>query len=232
MSVHDFEKRDAPQPQKRSTAMEHRVPAFRADDAVLGRLWRTLEAKCREAGPPSSSLTVYETVRAAGRATKERHTYEYQSIDELRRSSNGPTLLREFRLSVSSPWGDDYRRVHFIASGFGTASVDISAPDVDWCHDVLETVLRLLRPHTAWYAIVHRVGLYGTLCACLGMAALAIWANVREYPLGLREIVVYGVSLSVIAALELLRDRILPAAEIRVARHDRNRFDTRLAILA
>ena len=75
--------------------------------------------------------------------------------------------------------------------------MEIGAPDVDWCHDVLETVLRLLRPHTAWYAIVHRVGLYGTLCACLGMAALAIWANVREYPIGLREIVVYGVSLGV-----------------------------------
>ena len=222
MSIHHFEKRDAPQPQKRNTSMEHRVPAFRADDTVLGQLWRTLEAKCREAGPPSSSLTVYETVRAAGRGTKERHTYEYQSIDELRRSSNGPALLREFRLSVSSPWGDDYRKVHFFAGGFGTASVDISAPDAAWCHEVLKTVLHLLRPHTAWYAIVHRVGAYGTLCACLAMAALATWANVREYPIGLREIVVYGVSLGVIAALELLRDRIFPAAEIRVARHDRN----------
>ena len=202
--------------------MEHRIPAFRADDAVLGQLWRALEAKCGEAGSPSSSLTVYETVRSAGRGTRERHTYEYQSIDDLRRSSNDPALLREYMLSVSSPWGDDYRKVHFIANGFGTASVQISAPDIDWCHDVLETVLRLLRPHTAWYAIVHRVGLYGTLCACLGMAALAIWANVREYPLGLREVVVYGVSLGVVAALELLRDRIFPAAEIRVARHHRN----------
>ena len=222
MSVHHFGKRDAPQPQKRSTRLEQRIPAFRADDAVLGQLWRSIEAKCGEAGPPSSSLTVYETVRAAGRGTKERHTYEYQSIDDLRRSSNEPARLREYTLSVSSPWGDDYRRVHFRASGFGAASVEISAPDADWCHDVLETVLRLFRPHTAWYAIVHRVGLYGTLCACLGMAAVAIWANIREYPIGFREIAVYGVSLGVIAALEFLRDRIFPAAEIRVARHDRN----------
>ena len=99
-------KRDAPQ---RSTKLTQQVPAFRADDAVLGQLWRAIEAKCGEAGPPSSSLTVYETERAAGRGTKERHTYEYQSMDDLRRSSNEPALLREYTLSVSSPWGDDYR---------------------------------------------------------------------------------------------------------------------------
>ena len=222
MSVHHFGKRNAPQQQKRSTTLKQDVPAFRADDAVLEQVWRAIEAKCGEAGRPSSSLTIYETVHAAGRGTKERHTYEYESIDDLRRSSNEPALLRHYTLSVSSPWGEDCRRVYFFASRHGAASVEISAPDADWCHEVLETVLHLLRPHTAWYSIVHRVGLIGTFSAYMGLAALAIWASLRGYPIGFGEIAVYAVSLGVIVTLDFLRDRLFPAAEIRVAPHDRN----------
>lgn len=222
MSVHDFGKRDAASQQKRSTTLRHQVPAFRMDDAVLEEVWRAIEAKCAEAGPPSSRLTVHETLRAPGRGARERHEYKYRSIDDLRRASNAPTLLQDYRLSVSSPWGDDYRSVCFFASGSGAAWMETSAPDAGWCHEVLDSVLDRLRPHTAWYAIVHRVGSYGTVFASLGMGAVMIWADLAGYPIGAVEVAVYGLSLGIVVALEFFRDRLLPAAEIRVARQSRD----------
>ena len=116
------------------------VPAFRMDDAALERLWCTLEAKCAEAGPTAGRLSVRETVRVAGRRTPEKHEHEYQSIDELRRASSGPVLLRNYRLNVSSPGDDGCRRVSFGAAGGGAAAtVEASAPEAPWCREVVDS---------------------------------------------------------------------------------------------
>ena len=203
-----------------AVTLTRRAPAFRIDDAALDRLWRALEAKCGEAGPSTGTLTVRETVRAAGRRTPEKHEHEYQSIDDLRRASNGTRLLRDYALSVSSPWGSDYRRVTFRAfRGGGTASVEASAPEAHWCHDVVDTVLDLLRPHTTWYAIVHRGDHWAQLLA-IGVLIIAavVYDLVLEQPWGLADVPIYFACL----VLVLLRDWILPAADIRVEpRHPR-----------
>ena len=115
------------------------LPAFRIDDAaVLERLWRVLEAKCAEAGPPWGSLSVSEKVRVAGRRTPEEHEHEheYRNIDELRRTPGGPVLLRDYRLYVSTPGDSDGRCASFRASSFGAASVEANAPDAAWCREV------------------------------------------------------------------------------------------------
>lgn len=101
---------------------------LRIDDAVLERLWRILEAKCAEVGPPQSSLSVSEEVRVAGRRTPEEHEHKYRSVDELRRTPGGP-VLRDYRPHVSTPWDRDGRHVSFSASGGRTAWVGMEAPD-------------------------------------------------------------------------------------------------------
>ncbi len=115
-----------------SVTLTQQVPAFRMDDATLERLWSVLEAKCAEAGPPTGRLTVRERVRGAGRRTPETHEHEYQWVDDLRGASSGPGLLRDYALSVSSPWGDNYRRVRFRAPGGGRAAwLEVSAPEAE-----------------------------------------------------------------------------------------------------
>ena len=194
--------------------LTRRAPAFRIDDAVLEQLWRALGAKCAEAGSPDGTLTVRETLRTAGRPTPEKHEHTYRSIDDLRRASNGSRLLRDYTLRVSSPWGDDHRSASIYAfRAGGTASVEVSAPEAAWCHDVMDTVLGLLRPHRTWYAAVHLGGPWTPL---LAMGVLVIVAVVRTLvlgpPPGLADFAIYFACL----ALFLLRDWIFPAADIRV----------------
>ena len=218
MSVHDFGKlATRPQP-KRDISLTQDIPAFRADDTVLEQVWRAIEAKCAEAGKPSGKFTVYETVRPAGRGTSERHEYEYESLRDLRRSSNGPDLLREYTLSVSSPWGDDFRRIRFSASRIGTASVVASAPDADWCREAVDAVLDAFRPHTTWYAIVHRMGMTWPFIAYLGVLAAMLAGTFREPPLGYGELAAYLTLLATIFIVMFWRDRLFPPADIRVER--------------
>ena len=159
-----------------SVKLTQLVPAFRID-AVLEELWRALEAKWDGEKPSTNSLTVYETVRAAGRRTREHHQHEYRSVDELRRAQGGPGLLREYTLYVAS-WGS--REVRFRAPGGGSAAaVEVTARDAEWCREVADAVLEVLRPHRLWYAIVHRGGPWA-----LPLAAILVLASVP--------LVVYG----------------------------------------
>ena len=218
MSVHDFGKRAAGHPQGQNVTVTQEVPAFRADDSVLDRVWRAIEARCAEGGTPSGTLTVYRSLRGSQRAARERHRYEYQSVDDLRRAARGPGVLREYALDISSPWDEDHRRVRFAASGRGPATIEAIAADAEWCREVVEAVLDLLRPHGPWYAVVHRIGEEGTFHAFLGVAAVTMWAALRRSPLGFGELAVYLAALALILALEIGRRRLFPAADIRVLR--------------
>ena len=218
MSVHDFGKRAAGHSQRQNVTVTQEVPAFRADDSVLDRVWRAIAARCAEGGTPSGTLTVYRSLRGSQRAARERHRYEYRSVDDLRRAASGPGVLREYALDVSSPWGEDHRRVRFTASGRGPAAIEAIAADAEWCRDVVGAVLDLLRPHSPWYALVHRVGADGTFHAFLGVAAVTMWAALRQSPLGFGELAVYVTGLALIVALEIGRRRFFPAADIRVLR--------------
>ncbi len=218
MSVHDFGKPATRPRQKQDISLTQDVPAFRADDTVLEQVWRAIDAKCAEAGKPSSKLTVYQTVRPAGRGASERHEYGYESIRDLRRSSNGPDLLREYTLGVSSPWGDDFRRVRFSASRIGTASVVASAPDAAWCREAVDAVLDVFRPHTTWYAVVHRMGMTWPFIVYLGVLAAVLTGSLREPPMGYGELAVYLVLLATILIVTFWRDRLFPPADIRVER--------------
>ena len=218
MSVHDFGKPATRPRQKRDVTLTQQIPAYRADDTALEQVWRAVEAKCAEAGKPSGSLTVYETLPPSGRGVRERRESEYRSIDDLRLSSDGPDLLREYTLSVSSPWGDDFRRVRVSAGGVGTASVVASAPDADWCREAADAVLGLLRPHATWYAIVHRMGLGGLFIAYMAVLAALLAASLRETPLGFVELAVYLALLAAILIVMFWRDRLFPPADIRVER--------------
>ena len=196
-----------------AVTVTRRAPAFRIDDAVLERLWRALEAKCAETGPPGGTLTVREKVRAPGRSP-EKHEHKYQSIDDLRRASNGSRLLRDYTLHVSSPWGDDHRSVSIYAfrSG-GTASVEAGAPEARWCHDVMDTVLDVLRPHRTWYAALYLGGPWMPLLAMGALAVTLVVSNlVLDRPWGPAGFAIYFAGL----ALLLLRDWMFPAADIRV----------------
>ena len=196
-----------------AVTLTRRAPAFRIDDAVLEQLWRALGAKCAEAGPPDGTLTIRETLRTAGRRTPEKHEHTYRSIDDLRRASNGSRLLRDYTLRVSSPWGDDHRSASIYAFGAGgTASVEVSAPGAPWCHDVMDTVLDLLRPHRTWYAAVHLGGPWAPLLAMGVLGIAVVVGNVVLPPWGLVDFTIYFACL----ALLLLRDWIFPAADIRV----------------
>ena len=218
MSVHDFGKPATPPQPKRDISLTQQIPAFRAGDVALEQVWRALEAKCAEAGKPNGDLTVYETLRPSGHGARERRESEYRSVHDLRRSSDGPDLLREYTLRVSSPWGDDHRRVRVSAGGIGTASVVASAPDADWCREAADAVLDLLRPHTTWYAIVYRMGLTGLFIAYFGVLAALLAGSLRESALGYGELAAYLTALAAIVAVTFWRERLFPPADIRVER--------------
>ena len=213
MSVHTFGTPAAPVRQKREIRVTQDVPAFRADDAVLEKIWRTVEEKCAEAGKPRASLVVYQTVRVSGRSSKERHEHEYESVDHLRRSASAPDLLREYSLNVSSPWGDDYRRVRFAAGRSGLASIEASAPDGEWCREVVDAVLDLLRPHHRAYAFTFRGGWIATLTALILLTAGMLVALIDE-----PNWTPWAVCLTLILLI-LARDWLLPTADIRVDKH-------------
>ena len=198
-----------------SVTLTQPVPAFRIDDGTLERLWWTLEEKCAEAKPSTSSLTVRDRIRVAGRRTPEVHRQEYQSTDALRRASSGPNLLRDYTLTVSSPWGDNRRSVRLEAFGGGrAASLEVTAPEAEWCHEVVDAVLEQLRPYRAWYALAHRGGFGPTFVAVVAVVAVVailllqqVWATVAALACQFS-----------LTALILSRDRLLPAADICVER--------------
>ena len=95
----------------------------------------------------------------------------------------------------------------------GTASVEVSAPEAPWCHDVMDTVLDLLRPHRTWYAAVHLGGPWMPPLAMVALAVTLIVSNlVLDPSWGPAGFAIYFAGL----ALLLLRDWIFPAADIRV----------------
>ena len=219
MSVHDFGKPAEGRRQKQDITVTEDVEAFRADDVALAEVWRIMEAKCAEAGEPSATLTVYLTL--ARRGTRERHEYEFQSIGDLRRSTNRPDLLREFTLRASSPWGDDYRRIRLSTNPRFPATAEATASDPEWCREAVNAVLEPLRAHRPWYAPVHRFGSSGLFYyAFLGVAAVTLWASLRPAPpLTVWELAAYVACLVLMAVVEFGRHRFLPLAEIRVRRH-------------
>ena len=188
------------------------LPPFRIDDAVLDRLWRTLEAKWNGEKPSSSTLTVCERTRGAAHDAREEHRHDYQSVNELQRTTGGSGLLREYALSVYS-WGPDSRGVRLYSpGGGGAATIEVEGTDAEWCHEVLDTVLNLLRPHAVWYATVYRGGLWAPIWAVLvlgGAVIAASWFLPRWVPL------VLALYLPLLAVV-LLRERLFPAADIRV----------------
>ena len=165
-----------------SVKLTEQVPAFRIDDDTFERLWRGVEAKWAGEKPARNTLTVRETVRVAGRCTPEKHEQDYQSIDELRREPNGPGVLRAYTLAVSS-WGKESREVRFGAYGGGhAATLEVNAADAAWCREVVDTVLELLRPHTLWYAAVHRISPWAPLAAALLAVVSMPLATLSGFP--------------------------------------------------
>lgn len=195
--------------------LREQVPAFRLDDRVLERLWRGVEAKWAGEQPEVNTFTVRERVRVAGRRAREEHQHDYQSVEELRRTPGGPDVLRNYTLAVSSR-GKESREVRFGASGDGdAATVEVNAADAAWCREVADTVLELLRPHTLWYAAVHRISLWVALAAMiatLGGLPLAISYGSPQWTVLV--VALYLACLVVIA----FRDLIFPAADILVRR--------------
>ncbi len=198
-----------------SVRLKEQVPAFRIDDDAFERLWRSVEAKWAGEEPARNTLTVRETVRVAGRRTPEEHEQDYQSVDELRRATGGPGVLRAYTLYISS-WGKESRAVRFGAYGGGsTATVEVNAADAAWCREVVDTVLELLRPHTLWYAAVHRISLSAmTAAAVLALVSVPL-AYSRGFPLG--SVLAFALYLALMAVV-LFPERIFPAADILVRR--------------
>lgn len=191
------------------------VPAFQVDDTILGGVWRAIETKWDGQRPSTSTLTVYERVRATGRRAAEEHQHKYRSIDELRRAPSGPAVLREYTLSVGS-WGDSSREVYFRTPGRGSAaSIEVNAADAEWCREVVDTILKMLQPHMLWYSAVHRVSLWVLLLA----AVLALVSVTISASLGFPEWSVPAVALYLsLTVVVLWRERIFPAADVLVRR--------------
>lgn len=219
MSIHHFRKPTPNSGERREVTLEQSIPAFRANDAVLEQVWRTMCTKCAEVGEPTGWLRIYETVRTSRSGPREECEYKYESIDDLRRSPRGPSLLREYTLSVSSPWGDNYRNVRLSHYRHGRASVTATGPDAKWCHKVIAAVLVHLRAHAAWYSFVHcravTIGLFASLSAIV--VAMAI-AAALELPLGIGAHAMYWTAIALISVLLFGRDRLFPAADIHVER--------------
>ena len=198
-----------------SVKLTEAVPAFRIDDSVLERLWQSVEAKWAGEKLARNTLTVRETVRVAGRRTPEKHEQDYQSIDELRREPSSPGVLRAYTLAVSS-WGKESREVRFGAHGGGhAATVEVNAADAAWCREVVDTVLELLRPHTLWYAAVHRISPWAPLAAAIPAVVSMPLAILWGFPLW--GVLVFALYLLFLAVLGF-RERVFPAADILVRR--------------
>lgn len=218
MSIRHFQKPTSSLGEKQEVTLTQPIPAFRANDIALERVWRTMHAKCAEVGEPTGRLTITTRGRSSRNGPREDREYEYESIADLRRSPSAPVLLRVYTLSVSSPWGDDYRRVRLSSYGYGAASLTAIAPDADWCREVIAAVLDHLRAHTAWYSPVHSgAGTVGLFVAPIAMVA----AMSTSMALGLPVVVVHGMYWSALAAsLAVLfwRERLFPPADIRLDR--------------
>ena len=198
-----------------SVKLKEQVPAFRIDDDVLERLWSGIEAKWAGEEPEVSRLTVRETVRVAGRRAPEEHQQDYQSVDELRRAPGGPGVLRAYTLAVSS-WGKESREVRFNAYGGGhAATVEVTAADAAWCREMVDTVLELLRPHTLWYAAVHRITPWAPLAAAIPAVVSIPLASIWGFPLW--SVLVFTLYLSFLVGF-MFREPLFPAADILVRR--------------
>ena len=90
------------------------VPAFRIDDLVLERLWRLLEERCALEDDGTSCLSVTDRVCVPRQRGTEERTHEYRTVADLRGGSRDERVLRRYRLSVSSSWRNDSRKVLFL----------------------------------------------------------------------------------------------------------------------
>ena len=198
-----------------SVRLKEQVPAFRIDDDAFEQLWRGVEAKWADEEPSRNTLTVRETVRVAGRRTPEEHEQDYQSVDELRRATGSPGVLRAYTLYISS-WSKESREVRFGAYGGGSpATIEVNAADAAWCREVVDTVLELLRPHTLWYAAVHRISLWAmTAGAVLALVSVPLVYS-RGFPLG--SVLAFALYLALMAVISF-PEHIFPAADILVRR--------------
>ena len=91
----------------------------------------------------------------------------------------------------------------------------MNAADAAWCREVADTVLELLRPHTLWYAAVHRISLwvaFAAMIATLGGLPLAIGFGFPQW-----SVLVVALYLSFVVVMTF-RERIFPAADILVRR--------------
>ena len=194
------------------------VPAFRIDDLVLERLWRLLEERCALEDDGTSRLSVTDRVSVPGQRGTEERTHEYRTVADLRRGSRDERVLRRYRLTVSSSWRNDSREVLFFAPGGGPVSLEVSGPDPGWCHAVVDAVFALLRPHGVWYGAVHRGGLWAPLAVLGGVLLALLVSHGVTLTLGgpwFWHGVVVGASI-LVTLVVALRDRLFPAADIRV----------------
>ena len=194
------------------------VPAFRIDDLVLERLWRLLEERCALEDDGTSCLSVTERVCVPGQRGTEERTHEYRTVADLRRGSRDERVLRRYRLTVSSSWRNDSHKVLFLASGGGPVSLEVSGPDPGWCHEMVDAVVALLRPHGVWYGAVHRGGFWAPLAALGGVLFALFVSHGVTLMLGVPWFwhgVVVGASILVMLVVAL-RDSLFPAADIRV----------------
>ena len=219
MSIHHFRTPTANSGERREVTLEQSIPAFRTNDAVLEQVWRTMSTKCAEVGEPTGRLRISERVRSPRSGPREEREYKYESIDDLRRSPDAPSLLRHYTLSVSSPFGDNYCSVRLSHYTYGRASVTATGPDPEWCHDVIAAVLVHLQPHAAWHSFVHSRALtIGLFVSLIAIVASMMVAAALELPLRIGAHTMYWTAIALICVLLLGRDRLFPPADIHIDR--------------
>ena len=58
----------------------------------------------------------------------------------------------------------------------------MNAAAAAWCREVVDTVLELLRPHTLWYAAVHRISPWALIAAAILAVVSVPLASIRGFP--------------------------------------------------
>ena len=91
----------------------------------------------------------------------------------------------------------------------------MNAVDAAWCREVVDTVLELLRPHTLWYAAVHRISLWALFAAAILALVGVPLASSWGFPVG--SALACALYLACLAVI-FFRERIFPAADILVRR--------------
>lgn len=58
----------------------------------------------------------------------------------------------------------------------------MNAAAAAWCREVVDTVLELLRPHTLWYAAVHRISPWALIAAAILAVVSVPLASIWGFP--------------------------------------------------